>query len=107
MITGRPAALLALGAFGLAVAGLIGDPAGAWPWIAAAGLVAGLIVLCVLDIAIAAPLRDIALHRDGERSCWLGESTAVTLTVRNDSPRFLRARVRDAWVPSVLDCFAW
>ncbi|GIJ52991.1 DUF58 domain-containing protein [Virgisporangium aurantiacum] len=100
MITGRPAALLALGAFGLAVAGLLGDPSGAWPWVVALALFVVLLALCAFDFAVAAPLGDVRLSRDGERSCWLGESTSVALTVHNDSPRLLRARVRDAWVPS-------
>jgi uncharacterized protein (DUF58 family) len=100
MITGRPAALLALGAFGLAIAGLVGDPAGVWPWVAAAVLAVVLAAVSALDVMVAAPLRDVRLERSGERSCWLGESTSVTLTVHNDSPRLMRVRVRDAWVPS-------
>ncbi|GAA1031756.1 DUF58 domain-containing protein [Virgisporangium ochraceum] len=100
MITGRPAALLVLGAFGLAIAGLVGDPTGWWPWVAAAVFVVVLAAACVLDVAVAAPLGDVRLTRSGERSCWLGESTSVELTVHNGGPRPLRARVRDAWVPS-------
>jgi uncharacterized protein (DUF58 family) len=100
MITGRPAALIALGAFGLAVAGLVGAPAGTWPWLVAAGLVLLALLLAAADLALAAPASDVTLTRSGERSVWLGESTAVTLTVRNDSPRMLRAEVRDGWVPS-------
>jgi uncharacterized protein (DUF58 family) len=100
MITGRPAALLAFGAFGLAAAALIGGPTGYWPWLAASVLALVVLALCLADLALAAPLGGIRLVREGERSCWLGESTAVTLTVHNDSPRRLRAKVRDAWVPS-------
>ncbi len=100
MITGRPAALVAVGGLGLAVAGLVGEPAGSWPWLVAAGIAGTALLLVLVDLALAAPLADIALHRDGDRAIWLGESTAVTLTVRNNSPRALRAQVRDAWVPS-------
>ena len=100
MITGRPAGLLAFGAFGLAAAALIGGSTGYWPWLAAAVLAFVVLAVCLADLALAAPLGGVRLVREGERSCWLGESTAVTLTVHNDSPRRLRAKVRDAWVPS-------
>ena len=50
MITGRPAALMALGAFGLAVAGLIGQPSGTWPWYAAGTTVA--VVMLVASFLI-------------------------------------------------------
>jgi len=100
VITGRPAALVALGAFGLALAGLLGAPPGSWPWLAAAAIVAVALLVALVDIALAAPPSQLALSRAGERAIWLGESAAVTLTVRNDSPRPLHAQVRDAWVPS-------
>jgi uncharacterized protein (DUF58 family) len=100
MITGRPAALMALGAFGLAVAGLIGQPSGTWPWYAAGATVAVVMLVAGADILLAAPLSEVRLERAGEKSIWLGESTATTLTVHNESSRVLRADVRDAWVPS-------
>ena len=77
MITGRPAALLALGAFAVAGVALIGTPVGYWPWLAATVVVLMVAVLCLADLALAAPLGGVRLGREGERSCWLGESTAV------------------------------
>jgi uncharacterized protein (DUF58 family) len=100
MITGRLAGLVAIGAFGLAIAGLVAQPTGTWPWVASAGLVAVATLVAAVDIGLAAALSDVRLERAGERAIWLGESTAVTLTMHNDSPRPLRADVRDAWVPS-------
>src|SRR5205814_5975129 len=71
-----------------------------WPWLAALAIVAGVLVLAAADLLLAAPLRDVRLERDGDRIMWLDETATVRLTVHNDSPRPLRAVLRDAWVPS-------
>jgi uncharacterized protein (DUF58 family) len=92
MITWRPAAGLAAGA--VAVPFL---PA---PWLVAS-IVAGLVLLLsTVDFSLAGALRDVALDRDGDRQVRLGRDAIVTLVVANRGERPLRARVRDAWVPS-------
>lgn len=92
MLTGRAAALLAAGAATL--------PLWPAPWLGLAVLLGAVLLLSVVDFALAAPLRDLAVTRDGARTVRLGETATVALRVRNGSPRTLRAQVRDAWVPS-------
>ena len=92
MITWRVPALVA--ALGLTLAFW------PWPWTAALVIVVLALLLAAVDLAMAAPLRDVRLERDGDRIMWLDETATVRLTVHNDSPRQLRAVVRDAWVPS-------
>lgn len=92
MVTGRAAALLALGAATL--------PLWPSPWWGVVALAAAVLALSAADFALAAPLRDVTLDRDGARTVRLGETATVALRVRNGSPRVLRAEIRDAWVPS-------
>jgi uncharacterized protein (DUF58 family) len=100
VVTGRGPALLAGAAFVLAVTGLIAGSIGPAPWLVGGLVVLVVLLLSLLDAALAAPVARIALSRSGERAIWLGESTTVTLIVRNGSRRPLRAQIRDAWVPS-------
>src|SRR6266542_2909826 len=100
MITRRVAAILAVGAVLLCAAGTLGSPSARWPWWAALGLLAFLAVLSLVDLALAASISTVTLSRAGDRVMWLDESANVDLTVHNGSPRFMRARLRDAWVPS-------
>ncbi len=99
MITWRPAALVGLGALGLALAGA-GLGGSHWPWLAGAATVVLVGVVTALDIALAVPPGRVRLRRDGDRAIWYGGSAAVALIVRNDATRVLRAVIRDAWVPS-------
>jgi len=92
MITWRAAAALIAGA--VLVAFL---PS---PWLFVTAVVAAVLVLSIVDFAIAGALRDIRLARDGDRQVRLGEAATVTLTVGNDGVRPVRLEVRDAWVPS-------
>jgi uncharacterized protein (DUF58 family) len=100
MITWRPAALVGVGALVLAALGFSGVAAGRGPWYLAGAVVLLTLLLSTVDILVAAPVSQIHLQREGAGAIWLGESTAVSLRLRNDSPRDLRAEVRDAWVPS-------
>jgi uncharacterized protein (DUF58 family) len=92
MITWRAGLVLALAAFTL--------PAWPAPWVGVLVLVGLVLLLCAVDWALAAPLREVAADREGDRVIRLGEHATVTLLLRNSSPRRLRAEVRDAWVPS-------
>ncbi|MFY1636123.1 DUF58 domain-containing protein [Solwaraspora sp. WMMB335] len=92
MVTWRVAALLCLGAATL--------PWWPQPWLGLIVVTGTVVALASVDVAMAAPLRDLALRRDGDRTCWLGGSATVTLRLRNGSRRQLRAQLRDAWPPS-------
>ena len=59
-----------------------------------------LLAAVAVDLRLAAPVRDLQLHRRGATSCPLGEPAQVDLLVTNPSPRRLRGVLRDAWVPS-------
>jgi uncharacterized protein (DUF58 family) len=59
-----------------------------------------LLVVAGTDALLAAPVGRLAMTRTGGGACRLGESTEVQLSVRNVTPRRLRAELRDAWVPS-------
>jgi uncharacterized protein (DUF58 family) len=54
----------------------------------------------VVDLILAASVRQLRMSRAGDTRLLLGQSGSVTLTVANAGPRRLRAVVRDAWRPS-------
>ncbi|MBX9243386.1 DUF58 domain-containing protein [Actinotalea ferrariae] len=58
------------------------------------------VLLCALDIALAASPRRVSVARSVPASVRLTERTRSTLTLTNRSGRRLRALVRDAWQPS-------
>ena len=91
VLTGRAALLAALGALvvGFAVPSLTGV-------LVVSGVV---LALCVVDAALAGPVRPLRLHRTGDRTVRLGQSARVSLHLVNDGRR-LRGIVRDAWPPS-------
>ncbi|MDI6105103.1 DUF58 domain-containing protein [Actinoplanes sp. NEAU-A12] len=92
MITRRFALLLAAG---LPLVLLLPDP-----WLAVAAVTATAVLLALLDVAIAGPLTGLRLHRDGDRTVWLGTTARVVLTVTNTGDRAVRLHLRDSWVPS-------
>jgi uncharacterized protein (DUF58 family) len=59
-----------------------------------------LLGLAALDVALAGPVRDLDLHRDGDTTVRLGEAATVRLSLANPSGRRVRGRLRDAWPPS-------
>ncbi|MCU1431254.1 MAG: hypothetical protein JWP95_359 [Actinotalea sp.] len=58
------------------------------------------VVVCLVDLALAASPREVAVTRSVPGSVRLTEQTRSTLTLTNRSGRTLRALVRDAWQPS-------
>lgn len=58
------------------------------------------VLLCALDVALAASPRAVAISRSVPGSVRLTERTRSTLTLTNRSGRRLRGLVRDAWQPS-------
>ena len=83
-----------LAALGLPVVALLPGWSGIGVW----GL--GVLVLLVLDVALAASPREVQVDRDTAASVRLGEETASVLTLTNLGRRRLRGVVRDAWQPS-------
>jgi uncharacterized protein (DUF58 family) len=91
VLTGRAALLGVLGALAIGFA---------VPSMAGVLVVSGFVlVLCVVDAAMAGPVRPLQLYRNGDRTVRLGQEAQVTLHVRNDQRR-VRGRLRDAWPPS-------
>jgi uncharacterized protein (DUF58 family) len=90
-ITGRA---VILAAFGVILAMLVPEPATVLIWSAV------VLLMCLVDVALAASPRRVALARTTPGSVRLSETSTTTLTVRNDNNKRLRAIVRDAWVPS-------
>jgi len=92
MVTGRAALLLVLAAATL--------PLWPSPWVGLVVLAGGVLLLSTVDFLLAVPLHDVGLSRDGARTVRSGETAKVLLRVANNSPRVLRADIRDSWVPS-------
>jgi uncharacterized protein (DUF58 family) len=103
MLTGRVPALLALLAVPAFAVAYAVAPAGnepVWMWLGLAAAAAAVLLLTLGDLALAAPVGEVALRREGATKIRLGETAEVSLIVTNNSPRPLRGLVRDAWVPS-------
>ncbi|WP_193046709.1 DUF58 domain-containing protein [Mycolicibacterium baixiangningiae] len=92
VLTGR-AALIAL----LCVVPIGAAPA---PGVAFVVLVGALLAAIVVDIALAASPRALALTRSGDTAARLGQSVNSVLAVHNPGRRRFRGRLRDAWPPS-------
>ncbi len=90
-LTGRTGLLALLGA-----AVLVLVPS----WWALLAVDAVVVALVVVDLALAANVRGLGLHRSGDTNVRLGEEASVALIVENLGTRRLRARLRDAWPPS-------
>ncbi|WP_433390282.1 DUF58 domain-containing protein [Micromonospora sp. KLBMP9576] len=91
-MTWRAALLLAVGALTL--------PAWPSPFAGLLVMTGAVLLLVLLDRALAAPPGALTAARRGDRTVRLGGTATVTLLLHNPSGRTLRARVRDAWVPS-------
>ncbi len=91
MITGR---LVLLALLGVVPAVLFPGAASLLLWSAILVAAAG------LDLALAASPRRIGVVRTLPDSVRLGEDCHSTLVLRNDTPRPLRATIREAWQPS-------
>lgn len=95
-LTGRFVVLVALGALPIVLLGRTVPEAfgvlGAWLVV--------VLVLGLLDLALAASPRNLALERDLPARVRLGESVTSRLALTNTGARTLRAVVRDAWQPS-------
>ncbi|MGF0117714.1 DUF58 domain-containing protein [Promicromonospora sp. Marseille-Q5078] len=60
------------------------------------------VAVCVVDLALAASPRAVAVQRRTPRSVRLGVTTRSELVLSNTARRRLRAVVRDAWPPSLV-----
>lgn len=90
-LTWRAVVLAALGLVAVAVVPSAGTVL-AWALV--------VVVVCVLDAALAACPRRVAIERHLPGSVRLTQATTSHLVVTNLGPRTLRGIVRDAWVPS-------
>ncbi|MGW6131500.1 DUF58 domain-containing protein [Cellulomonas sp. NPDC055163] len=90
-ITWRAVALTALGVVAVLVVPVAGTVL-LWTLV--------VVLACVLDAALAASPRLLAVQRSVPTSVRLTEQVRSVLTVRNVGTRRLRATVRDAWQPS-------
>jgi uncharacterized protein (DUF58 family) len=88
-LTGR---LVLLALLGLALVGYSGGVLAGY---------AGLLLLAILaDLVLAAPVASLRWRRDPSPAVRLGEIGETALWVVNSGRRRLRARIRDAWLPS-------
>ncbi len=92
-LTWRAVVLTALGAVAVL---LVPVPGTVLAWAAV------VVVLCGLDVALAASPRRVAVSRAVPRSVRLTQPARSVLTLENRDGRRLRATVRDAWPPSAL-----
>ncbi|WP_127573960.1 DUF58 domain-containing protein [Georgenia faecalis] len=90
-VTGRAVALVAVG---LVPVLLLPRPATVGWWVVL------VVLLCGVDLLLAAPPRRLVPARAVPGAVRLGERTACTLTLTNTGERTVRALVRDAWPPS-------
>lgn len=61
---------------------------------------AALVIVVLIDLALACSPRAIGLARDGATSTRVGEPADVVLVVSNHTSRRLRGWIRDSWPPS-------
>jgi len=59
-----------------------------------------LLLLCLVDVALAGPVSALQVTRNGAQVCRLGTSVEVLLSLQNKGSRRVRGQLRDAWVPS-------
>jgi uncharacterized protein (DUF58 family) len=64
------------------------------------GVNALILTAIVVDVTVAASVRQLRLSRSGDTRILLGNAGVIALTVGNGGRRALRAVVRDAWRPS-------
>ncbi|MEU4815837.1 DUF58 domain-containing protein [Micromonospora aurantiaca (nom. illeg.)] len=81
-------------------AGALTLPAWPAPFLGVAVLTATVLLLVLLDRAMAVPPDALTVTRSGERTVRLGGTATVALHLANPTDRTLHAQVRDAWVPS-------
>jgi uncharacterized protein (DUF58 family) len=90
-LTGRAVLLALLGVLPVALSDT---------YLAVLAVAGVLLVLVVVDVALAVPVGSLRVSRSGATSCRLGTTVEVPLAVVNTSGRRLRGVLRDAWVPS-------
>ncbi|MBD7957200.1 DUF58 domain-containing protein [Microbacterium sp. Sa4CUA7] len=95
-ITGRLAALVALGVVPVVLLGA----AGIAPWPVAVFWLMGCAALALTDAAAAAAPQRLHLTRTGPTRTRLGEAIQTRLVLENTGSRRVRGRLRDAWQPT-------
>lgn len=95
-VTGRLAAVLAVGVIPLVTLGMAGLP----PYAILGGWVALCALLTGVDVALAASARTVEISRRVPSRTRLGEPVPVSVAVQNRGSRTLHALIRDAWQPT-------
>jgi len=95
-VSGLFALLVALGVVPVVLAPAAGWDAG---WAATAWALLCL-ALALVDVATAAPLKQVVIDRRIPARARLGEPVETTVLVRNDGRGGLRGRLRDGWQPT-------
>lgn len=69
---------------------------------AVAVLIVDVAIACaiIVDLTLAASLRQLQVRRSGDRKVQLGQTGTVTVTIANNGRRRLTGLVRDGWRPS-------
>src|SRR5689334_10734602 len=96
MITPRAAALLGAGV----VLGAVPVAMGVNPWHVVLAVLSGVVILVLVDRALATNPKAIWLSRVGDTNVRLGETATVELVVNNTNDAKARLLLRDLWVPS-------
>ncbi len=96
MITPRAAALLGIGV----VLGAVPVALGVNPWHVALAVAGGVLILVLVDRALATNPKAVWLSRVGDTNVRLGETATVELIVNNTNDSKANLLLRDLWVPS-------
>lgn len=87
----RPAALMTLGIIPAVILG---------SWLTVILWTVLVLAAILVDLVLAASPRSLTIERTVARSVRLSQKTESVLAVRNESKRFARGELRDAWQPS-------
>lgn len=95
-VTGRLPLLVAVGAVPVVLLSTAGIDA----WLAVAGWIALCLIAALADAAAAPDPRRIRVERRMPRRALLGEPAVAEVRLRNEGPRTVHGRFRDAWQPT-------
>jgi len=84
----------------IALIGVIPIALSPWPATVFVVLLTAILVLVVIDMALAANTRALLIGRGGDTSARLGQPVDAVLDIRNQGKRRFRGMIRDGWPPS-------
>ena len=92
VLTGRTALIALLGVLPIAFS--------PWPATLFVVLMATVLILVIIDGALAANVKSLQIDRGGDTSARLGQPVDAVVEVRNNGSRRFRGMIRDGWPPS-------